>query len=730
MRNACFSLRLRPALSWLSLAVLYLGLTFLFMWPYVKPWEMGAKLHTVDSVLVAHVLAWGAHALRTDPASYFDLNIFFPLRGALATTDHFFVPAVMSLIPSLFLGPAANFNLQMVLAFWLTAISVHILARDRFGRHALALPVAASFTFCSVRMHHMNGQLHLLAFQWTPLALLFMRRVLLHGGWKNGLAFTVFLFLAFATSWYMALLSAMLLLVFFVPDAWALARTPESLTTKWRRLGAVAAGFALALALLIPLALPYWRLQEQIPEIVVAQTVLARGRPLDHFLPPGFGMHRTAMGILLSRWKPPERPVVYSQFVGWTVLALAAVGAVLAAYDRLFKKRPWPRDLIPWAVLAATAAILTLGPFKWRFGNPPTRLPLFWLYEYAPVTRFFRAPFRFNILEALAGAMLAGMGLERLTRRASLSPRAFRALCALVAAVALAEQFPIWPQTAIFSPQWPPSPIYQTVKRDSAVHALFETPMSDIAGQFNSIAHFKPIANGWSGHAPAKTALDLAAFDHIPNPLAVWRLCDRGITHVATHSAARARPLQQSQYFELVDSAGQDCLFRLSEAARRLELKDLLPSPPPDAPRSIRYALEEAPRWTCNRSMTPFTCNGRWAESRVIAPDPEIFLPCQPFPVSSVDTLEVEAAIEADISKKDQIVFYFALGDEPQMSEDKSCSRLIRTDGQFHTLAFDLREAFAWQTGGVCTGLRLDPGEEFPATVRIARIEFRQSTGG
>src|SRR5919109_5281469 len=41
-----------------------------------------------DPLLVTWILAWGSHALTTDPLNLFNANIFYPVQNTLALSEH------------------------------------------------------------------------------------------------------------------------------------------------------------------------------------------------------------------------------------------------------------------------------------------------------------------------------------------------------------------------------------------------------------------------------------------------------------------------------------------------------------------------------------------------------------------------------------------------------------------------------------------------------------------
>jgi hypothetical protein len=119
-------------------------------------------------------------------------------------------------------------------------------------------------------------------------------------------------------------------------------------------------------------------------------------------------------------------------YLGLPLLALAAVGlaAAVAARD----------ERLPWAVLLAPLALLTLGPAVRLGGWRPYR----WAFEQVPLLSLQRVPQRLMVLTALAVVLLAVAGADRLGAALARPGRPARrrlgaALAVLLALVVLAD---------------------------------------------------------------------------------------------------------------------------------------------------------------------------------------------------------------------------------------------------------------------------------------------------
>src|ERR1700753_996324 len=81
---------------------------------------------TGDPVFNLYVLKWGAHQLRLALPDLWNANFFYPVRGALAFSDHLIGPALqLLLLLDLRLVPnaVAGYNVLLVSSFLLSGLT-------------------------------------------------------------------------------------------------------------------------------------------------------------------------------------------------------------------------------------------------------------------------------------------------------------------------------------------------------------------------------------------------------------------------------------------------------------------------------------------------------------------------------------------------------------------------------------------------------------------------------
>lgn len=452
----------RPLLdrAWPPLACL--ALAALMTWPLAA--NFGARLPGLgDALQQTWILAWNAHILRADPASFWQAPIFYPYSDTAAYHDHHLVQSLVG-APLIWAtgNPVLAHNVLLLLSFALTGWAVFLLARDVAADAAPAAPPAAvawgafaagcAVAFSAYRVAHLV-HLNLLQTGWLALALLFLRRLLRPperggGRWADAALLGLFAGLQMINAFYYGYFAAVVL------GAYTLLWAAAALWRRWRagarlpwhvlpRLGLAA---AIAAALSVPLLLPYLRIYTTLGIVRSLAEIENWSAPLRAYLSV------TASNRLYG---PLGEVVVDSgEMVLFPGLLLAGLG-LLAVGMGINERRPAfsgtdrpaaRGDLLFWALLAAGAMLLSFGTAVRlvRYGDPlPIPTPYALLYSLVPGFGSMRVPARWGWLVTLALALLAAAALARLLSR--LRPPWRHVAGAAVAAIILAEQaaFPI-----------------------------------------------------------------------------------------------------------------------------------------------------------------------------------------------------------------------------------------------------------------------------------------------
>jgi len=442
-----------------------------FWWLRPLSWHLADHVtSTGDPLITAWRLVWPVQWLTQHPAPFWDSNVLYPSASAYARDE-------LTLGQTLFAGPvyllthnallAHNLTLLVTLAlsgfttYWLIWQLLH----SRIAG-VLAGIIVAFAPYHLAQVDHAG----LFAVQWLPLVLLFLHRTLRFRRWRDACWLALFAFLQAIAAGYYAYLTAFLVLAYLGSVALAERR---ALT----RPGVVRVGVALvvALALLLPIAFPFWRL--------AASEGFVRSRPAVEFwsAKPRMWLAATPNNVLygaFARRYALTWPNEVFLFPG--VLALALAGIALVGRRRHFRTAA--------LVIVLTGFVLSLGPVLdlTRIGGGRLPLPYDLLYRFMPGVDALRAPLRITPLAMLGLALLAAIGWRRIAigmRRRHL-PHAVTSAVALILVAGLLAEYATGPVSAIAVPQLDPAFTPLTTwlaAQPPSVVALLPNPQAAVA---------------------------------------------------------------------------------------------------------------------------------------------------------------------------------------------------------------------------------------------------------
>lgn len=170
-----------------------------------------AQLVRWDQSIAVASIARNAHALLTEPRSFFDGFQCFPLPRSYTLGEHMFGCGVLAAPVYLVTGdPVFSYNVLLIASAWIAALGMFFLARELVENVPAAFVAGLLFGFSTVRI---AGVAHPFAYAdlWTPPAILFLLRLFAHGGWRNALGLTLFASLEILQSFYPLFWSTMLM---------------------------------------------------------------------------------------------------------------------------------------------------------------------------------------------------------------------------------------------------------------------------------------------------------------------------------------------------------------------------------------------------------------------------------------------------------------------------------------------------------------------------------------
>ncbi|HXH05036.1 MAG TPA: hypothetical protein VNI83_00440 [Vicinamibacterales bacterium] len=486
-------------------------LAALHTWPLVLAPATYSRHDNADAMLNQWVLAWVAHQLPRDPLRLFHANIFYPERNTLAFSEHMIVQGVMGL-PLFLLGASSLLvhNLVLLAGFALTGWAMYVVVRRWTADRAAAFVAGCAAAF---NAHSFSRLAHLQALhvEFLPFAVYWLDRTLERPSMRSAVLLGLTFALQGLTSNYWLVFTTLGLI------AAGLARPRDWWGARARAVvPALAVAAAVALLLVVPFLVPYYRVMTEQGLIRTLDDVALYSGGWRDYLSTGSPLH-----FRLWSWRAWGSGGLTPLFPGVVVTLLAVTG--IAAGVRTAHVRMW-------VAVAAAGVLVSLG----------TNLPGYAvLYRVFPLMQGIRAPVRAGHLALVALAALAGFGLAWVRRR---WPGRRARLVALAALGAVSLE--AWRGPIAYTPATEPPRVYDLLARERRA-VVVEFPFPEPRAWFenapymlNSTRHWRPMLNGYSGFLPASYVRHWERLRSFPAPEALAALRDTGVTHVVVHHGA------------------------------------------------------------------------------------------------------------------------------------------------------------------------------------------------
>jgi hypothetical protein len=510
---------------------LAVALALVMTWPLVL--HLGTRTARVeawgDPLYLTWQVAWLGHALLHDPLHILHSNLYWPIKSNLTFTDVLFGYAPAGLVDAH--GPQSAlvvYNLLVILTFALSFLGAFLLAREIGAGEWGAAAAGAAFAYAPWKLDQL-GHLQILSSGGIPLALFLLVRGYRRGrsrlivagwlvaAWQMTLGFNLGLQLA-----YLLLVLGVVVVASWIAHG---RRRPARAVLRPTALGV--AMFVLVSAIV---ALPYIRVQHKYPEAKMPAAEVA------YFSPPLRGFLAAPRYSLVwgdatrGRRRTLRWPVEQTLFPGVTVLVLALVGLLSAAY------RFWLRAGVAVGTFVCFALSLGLPSVD----HPQLGLTLFRvLRDLAPGWNGVRTPGRINNLTSLGLALLAAAGLTLVVRRTG---RRFGAnassavACAAIAAI-LIEGFGPMPE-----PRAPTRPADAFAVQAPQLHLPTIVGL-DGTYAYWSVGSFPKLSNAASSFDPHVISEIRAVSKRFPDRKSVRFLRGIGVQTVVLHrNLARRTP--------------------------------------------------------------------------------------------------------------------------------------------------------------------------------------------
>ncbi|MGH9146559.1 MAG: hypothetical protein ACRD1Q_07610, partial [Vicinamibacterales bacterium] len=393
----------------------------------VCTWPLAAQIGTAlpgdlgDPLFSAWVLGWVSDRLRDGLRGFWDAPIFFPARGTLALSEHYFGVALL-VAPVYWLSgnAVATYNVGILVAYTLAGAGMYLLAKSLTSSRPAAAVAGVVFAFAPYRADHLS-HLQVLSSGWMPISLWGLHRFLSVGSIGALVAFAgAFAMQALSNGYFLYFLgfAATLVVLFHL----------EAVRARWRvMVPQLAAAAAAILLVLSPFVWAYVRSRAETGFARTYSDLINFSADAASYLVPA-GIVRS-YGWLPDGWlqgpQIPERQL----FPGLVALALAGLA--------LWKKAgPQRKTVRLYASIALLGFVLSLGPEPSFWGSRLGPVgPYLVFARVVPGMNGLRAPARSSILVFLSLSVLAAIAAARLLQRLD-SKRQLTAGAALALVVA------------------------------------------------------------------------------------------------------------------------------------------------------------------------------------------------------------------------------------------------------------------------------------------------------
>jgi uncharacterized protein YqgC (DUF456 family) len=526
---------------------------------------LGTSIFPYDTFLVAGILEWGRHALLTAHTSIFDWTAGFPLENSLAVTENFLGWQIFYLpLRLLGAGIPAAYNILILVSLVISGISAAILAR-RFGASraggALAGLVFAYGPF------HLSHILHLqtLGVCWIPFAIFFLDQYLESRSPRDAIGLAASLVISVLCSIYLAVFLALVLPLYAIL-CWIFGRYRFNA----RALGGLLATGIFAAALLTPILSHYLRFSSDFGYAHDTRTLANFSMELAAPL-------RMPDWMAVWAWTPLVRRTTWTTALSYTPAFPGLVAIALAIYAIITLRRNRENRATMWILvsLAVICFLLALGPILRPINLNPLPhagwLPMpgkIWL-----VIPGIRWPMRIFFFAWLAGAILCGLGLTAIERRAGTRSRI---IAIVVIALVVIEYWPaswfagrsvVAPAPMSLSDAYPylASEVDRggVVELPTADHSGWRTPFST-RYIYASAGHLRRVVALHGSVTPPVTDSLRRAANALPDSSSMKILLDHGVSRVVVH-----RSLMQKDSADIlirgIQRAGYPILFAGSD---------------------------------------------------------------------------------------------------------------------------------------------------------------------
>lgn len=553
---------------------------------------------TGDPFFITWNVAWNAHALREDPLNYFNGNIYYPQKNAVALSDSLASEMVVA-FPIMLLtnNPVLAGNFLLLLSFILSGIFTYTFTYSLTRSRWAGVIAGSIYAFSAFRMAH-SIHMNNLQTQWIPLAMYFFHRFYETTSRKHLVYFTIIFFVNMFSRWdYPFYLSIFILgycgaRVIMEPEKKLRDKLRPYLSRLRRLIIAVGVGLVVTAPLTVPTIQVYLDEPNHIRTFGDVQSNSAR---LEQYF---------TVVEAPANWLYQRLPIIrtrgyieHSLFFGFGALLLS----VLAVW-KIWKER----NIKIYSFLALWSFVFSLGPFPVvRNLLIPIPLPYAFVFFLFPPFRSIRVPTRFSVFVMLALAVLAAYAIrwfaERFAKRRYLTWGIQLGVLAFILLESLAIP---WPFIPVRKPDDFPL-VYHWLKEQAPGSPVLELPLSqeinaekvhgalrgrsvpegellshdwpvvfiESVRMYYSTLHWQPLVNGYSSYFPNTYREVLQKFGDFPTEEGIAFGRQLGIRYYVVHEKEFInwpdveQRLQNTPSLALVGAFGDDRVYEYVESS-------------------------------------------------------------------------------------------------------------------------------------------------------------------
>jgi len=411
-------------------ATIYLVCTIIFTFPLITNLRRSIPGDLGDPLLNVWTLWWDSERLiHLDIMNYFDANVMFPYKNALAFSEHLTGEAIVGLpFYIIFRDPLLVYNILYILTFLIAGIGTHILT-FRLTNSGLASFIAGFiYAFVPHRFGQI-GHIQTLFSGFFPICIYYLIRLIDETRFKYALLLSLFVLLQSLMNMYYVVYLALVLPVIGIPYI-IYKKQIENL----RSIIYIIIAASIPAILLIPFLLPYLQLRDQFGLTRDIKTI-ASLPDLKNLI----GINH--INYLYSKTFRILDINEGSFFLGITTSILTIIGLLFSPLKNIYKFIFIVLLIFSFLIIAGPEPVIRYKDFSFDYG-----FLYRFLYHYFPAFDGTRVPMRFYIFIVLGVSILAGSSVIILHKLRSLLLKVF-IFTAIIACIILeySSRIPIIP---------------------------------------------------------------------------------------------------------------------------------------------------------------------------------------------------------------------------------------------------------------------------------------------